>query len=139
MPTNGSSRYPARLRRTWYGMRKRCTDPKSASYRWYGGKGVAICAAWESFEAFADWSLAHGYADDLVIDRIDAAGNYAPDNCQWITKTENARRIKRAPRTGIVESVYQPDVQRQLKALRLVLDIAKRRGLLTQTQQAKTA
>jgi hypothetical protein len=41
--------------------------------------------------------------------------------------------------TVIVEPVYQPDVQRQLKALRLVLDIAKRRGLLTQTKQAKTA
>ena len=29
----------------------------------------------------------------MVIDRINPRGNYCPENCRWITKQENARRV----------------------------------------------
>lgn len=39
-----------------------------------------------------EWALAHGYTDNLTIDRINIKGDYCPDNCQWITLEENKRK-----------------------------------------------
>jgi hypothetical protein len=57
-------------------------------YKWYGGLGVKVCEEWESAEAFISWALANGYAPGLTIDRINAFGDYTPDNCRWITIQE---------------------------------------------------
>ena len=74
-------------------MKKRCYNSKSRNYKYYGGKGVKICDEWLSdFMSFYEWSMKHGYTDDLSIDRIDSSGNYEPSNCQWITRSENVRR-----------------------------------------------
>ena len=56
-----------------------------------------MCEEWaNSFEAFRDWSLSHGYADDLQIDRLDADKDYSPDNCVWVTQAENKAHMGRA-------------------------------------------
>jgi hypothetical protein len=81
-----------RLHRIWRGMRNRTTNPNVTHYRNYGGKGVQVCEEWRDFIVFRDWALAHGYADDLTIERIDSRGDYEPANCEWITGSENARR-----------------------------------------------
>lgn len=78
----------------WYSMKTRCLKPSSKSYRYYGAKGIVVCGQWMDFAAFRDWSLANGYSDGLSIDRMDASGNYEPNNCEWITRSENSRRIK---------------------------------------------
>lgn len=41
---------------------------------------------------FIEWSLDHGYNETLTIDRINSSGNYSPDNCQWVTASENSYR-----------------------------------------------
>lgn len=84
--THGST--GTRLHGIWAGMKARCANPRVKSYRYYGAKGVAICAEWQEFEPFRDWAMANGYRDDLTIDRIDPFGNYEPGNCRWITKSE---------------------------------------------------
>ena len=77
-----------RLYRIYYHMRDRCYNPNSASYPFYGGRGIRIDAAWNTFEAFQSWAEESGYNDSLTIDRINVFGNYSPDNCRWITLRE---------------------------------------------------
>lgn len=81
-----------RLYTIWTGMIKRCEDPANKSYKNYGAKGVVLCPEWrESYEAFRDWALANGYADDLTIERDSSFGAYEPSNCTWIPHGDQAR------------------------------------------------
>lgn len=87
-----------RLFNIWSGMRERCYRPNGSGYQYYGARGIKICQEWEhDFEAFYEWAMANGYADDLSIDRIDVNGNYEPSNCRWATIAEqnkNRRNCK---------------------------------------------
>jgi len=89
-----------RLHNIWAGMIARCHNPDRNSFRYYGAKGIAVCTAWRSFPAFKEWALANGYAEHLTIDRIDARDGYRPENCRWITHSENARRANEARRAA---------------------------------------
>lgn len=80
-----------RMFKIWGGIKNRCLNPGSKDYPNYGGRGVKICAKWENnFTAFRDWAIAHGYTDRLTIERINANGDYAPDNCKWIPAEKQA-------------------------------------------------
>lgn len=89
----------ARLYRIWANMNTRCTNPNTAEFSSYGGKGIRN--EFESYEAFKEWAYANGYYDQpegtpsaemLSIDRIDPAKGYSPENCRWISISENSRR-----------------------------------------------
>lgn len=80
-----------RLYTIWMNMRRRCSSPVSDPGRRYVGRGIQVCHEWQDFATFRDWSLAHGYRDDLTIDRIDNDGNYEPSNCRWIPLADQAR------------------------------------------------
>lgn len=73
-----------RLHHIWKNMRQRCNNPNNPSYKYYGAKGVKICAEWDSFEVFQEWALKNGYKEDLTIERKNVYGNYEPSNCEWI-------------------------------------------------------
>jgi len=76
------------------GMKTRCENPNSTAYKWYGAKGVKVCPEWKDFAVFRDWAMSHGYKQGLTIDRIDPDGDYCPDNCRWITRSENSKRVQ---------------------------------------------
>lgn len=79
----------------WNGMKARCLNPRSTSYRNYGGRGIGICPEWMEFKAFHEWAMANGYSDELQLDRIDNDGDYRPDNCRWVTREENLKNTRR--------------------------------------------
>ena len=73
----------------WNGIKARCLNPNSTSYKSYGGRGIGICEEWLTFENFHKWAMRNGYEDSLEIDRIDNDGGYCPENCRWVTKSFN--------------------------------------------------
>lgn len=77
----------------WTGMRDRCSNPNHIAYARYGGRGIAVCLEWETYEGFRGWALPAGYRPGLTLDRVDSNLGYQPDNCEWVTKSENSRRV----------------------------------------------
>ena len=77
-------------------MRQRCNNPNNTAAPWYHDKGIRLCEEWESnFADFQSWAISNGYRDDLTIDRVDPNGNYCPENCRWISRSENSRRANK--------------------------------------------
>lgn len=80
----------------WGNMKYRCNTSTCNAYDNYGGKGVKVCDDWNNnFLLFYNWAIANGYKEGLTIDRIDSDGNYEPDNCQWLTLSENVAKANK--------------------------------------------
>lgn len=75
----------------WCGMLSRCNCPTCEAYPNYGGRGITVCEEWLEFINFNDWAEHSGYEEGLELDRIDNESSYSPDNCRWVTHTENNR------------------------------------------------
>jgi hypothetical protein len=108
-------------KKPWYSsykaMMERCYLPSSGNYERYGGKGVTVCEEWHDINKFAEWVETSGYAPGLTIDRIDPQGNYEPNNCQWLTRSENSKKsfTDRTKRTKeMVEVVHGRWIKDQL-------------------------
>lgn len=84
-----------RLYNIWTSMKQRILNPKNDSYKYYGGRGITICAEWMNYAPFEAWAEANGYAHGLEIDRREVNDGYSPSNCRWVTSQVNTqnRRI----------------------------------------------
>ena len=117
------SRY-TRLNNIYDNMKRRCYNPKSDVYKYYGGRGIKICDEWNNREkarlqngtcskgwlVFKKWALENGYQDNLTIDRIDPNGNYEPSNCRWVTmkvQSNNLRNNVRLTYKGRTQTIHE--------------------------------
>lgn len=82
------------LYRTWCMMLDRCYSRKASNYHRYGGRGIDVCRQWqESFDQFC--ADVGERPDGHQLDRIDNDAGYSPDNCRWVTPSQNCRNTRR--------------------------------------------
>ena len=75
-------------------MHARCYSVRTRSYRWYGAKGIQVCAEWHDFAIFREWALSHGFQPGLTLDRKREHEDYSPDNCEYVTQSVNSKRMR---------------------------------------------
>lgn len=111
--THGESHGMAntRIYRIWQAIKNRCLNKNVKAYIYYGGRGITICEEWiKSFNAFYEWAISNGYADNLTIDRINVNGNYEPLNCRWVemkTQNNNTRHNKFITKNGETHTITE--------------------------------
>lgn len=106
--THGCSK--ERLYGIWRGMISRCYNPNLKAFEHYGGREINVCNEWHDFNTFRDWSLSHGYQEDLTIDRINVNGDYEPSNCRWvdmIAQANNKRNTKSITHNGVTQPIAE--------------------------------
>jgi len=70
-------------------MMQRCQIPSASNYKYYGARGITVCARWRQFEYFhADMGECPA---GQTLDRIDNSRGYEPGNCRWATKSDQNR------------------------------------------------
>lgn len=74
----------------WRDMKIRCYGKNSPNYKNYGGRGISMDPKWkDDYPAFYRWAESHGYREGLQLDRINTNKNYSPENCRFVTQSEN--------------------------------------------------
>lgn len=87
----------------------RCTNPKSAAYPDYGGRGITVHPAWVEYRVeFLRYlvSLDGWDQPSLQLDRIDNNGGYVPGNLRFVTRNVNMAN-KRKTTAREVEALKQ--------------------------------
>ena len=106
-----------RLYRIWANIKTRCYNENDPHFERWGKRGIKMCDEWRNdFKVFYDWSMSHGYSDELTIDRIDNDGNYEPQNCRWTTikeQNKNKRNVKYITYAGKTQTI--PEWTKELR------------------------
>lgn len=73
----------------WTKIISRCTKTSDAAYDSYGGRGIAVCDRWLSFENFLE-DMGMPPFPKASIERVDNSKGYSKENCVWADmKTQN--------------------------------------------------
>lgn len=84
----------------WSNMKARCHNSNNPNYKYYGAKGITVCDEWRnSFNAF--YRDMGECKDGMSIDRVYSDKGYFPENCRWLTRSENSmRKLNHSPVDG---------------------------------------
>lgn len=88
--SSDGKRISCTLYNIWHSMRLRCLTKGYRDYKYYGGRGVTICAEWDGYDVFRAWAVTHGFRKGLTIDRTNNESGYGPHNCVWATMAEQS-------------------------------------------------
>ena len=95
----------------WTAIKRRCYNPNTAAAKYYYDRGIDMCDEWkDSYTIFKEWSLSNGYTEELSIDRIDHNKGYYPDNCRWVTMSENIAEKNRKYNIVYKDELYSLDL-----------------------------
>jgi len=102
-------------RNIWQKIKDRCLNPRSRIFRYYGGRGIKLCARWRrSFETFLK-DVGPRPSSKHTIERCDNDGDYGPNNVRWATRREQSRnRRSNRPLTFMGRTMLLGDWAREL-------------------------
>ena len=107
-------------------MHTRCEYDKHKSYEKYGGRGIKVCQEWEDTEEglinFYNWCMSHGYEKGLQLDRFDNNKGYAPDNCRFITVSQNNFNKRNIKGYGKYKDKYRAYIKKDGKYIEVHCD-----------------
>lgn len=86
----------------WEDMKSRCDNVNNESYVRYGGRGITYNPKWKDFIGFKE-DMFSSYSDELTLERVDPNKDYVKENCEWVTKSEQARNrtMMSSNKTGV--------------------------------------
>lgn len=75
---------------SWRHMIERCGNPNARNYKFYGGRGITVCARWR--DSFVNFLADVGERPQgTMIERINGELGYFPSNVRWATMGEQCR------------------------------------------------
>jgi len=75
---------------SFHNMIARCHKKSNKRYKDYGLKGITVCKRWKN--SFINFIVDMGKCpDEFTLDRIDSRKGYSPDNCHWVSRSQNQR------------------------------------------------
>ena len=99
--------------KSWNEAKQRCHNPNNDKYKWYGARGIEMCAEWRA--DFCSFVADMGERPEgMTLDRKDVNGNYEPSNCKWATPLEQGAN-KRNNRILVIggESMHLSEAARR--------------------------
>jgi hypothetical protein len=100
---------------TWVNMRRRCYSPACPAYKYYGARGITVCARW--LESFSNFLEDMGERPPgLTLERIDNDGNYERANCKWASRAEQSAN-KRSYRRKRLQDEHRRQLQNTVDGL----------------------